>query len=421
MRLFFFILFIAYVIGFIILDSSSDLVEGMDIIDKFDKMGVFTCGPGKIHDGRTSCKVCTGNTYNDENNDLDHWGSCKKCPDGFKANKSKTQCICDKKGWVPNKDGKCVCPADHFYENNKCFECGNNITGSKTINRSQGGDSSQDCVCPIGTYYLEKDNLIPKCIECKPGTYNDSQGLETNCSICPAGKYSEAGSSSCSDCPDGHISSEGSGDCKMCEAGTGPNSDKTACVECGIGRFSNPTKTGGVCKTFDEAQCPDNQKFGGSARGLEDCPPVCEKTVTYVDMIRGTNGAETWLGQNYEKQTKRFVFRDNMPFVDRPTDYEQDPQTGDTSFIGAGGECDKAEDCIPGGEGYTCKNVIDSHTKNTCEREPTIPYDEIQEKYYEKDRTGFSWFTDGKPNNTTCSNLTPVNLPFRPDLGIKKS
>lgn len=382
MKLFFFILFIAYVIGFIILDSSGDLVEG--------KNSGIQCGYGYIHKSviGSGCIECPAGTYNNINDYAG--GKCKTCPDGKYSSTGANEChdtrckspFINKPG---NKDGTdCVCPPDQFYENNNCFKCSDNITGSKTINRSQGGDSSQDCVCPIGTYYWEKDNLTPKCVECKPGTYNDSSGLEPNCSICPAGKYSEAGSSSCSDCPDGHISKEGSGDCSMCPAGTGPNSTKTACEECGIGRFSNPDKTGGVCKTFDEGKCPHNQKFGGSSTGLQDCPPVCDVSVEYTSSQARSVGDE---------RIQQFRFEKNIPFINQisPWDLTHPGETYTTIECGGG---DVDTDC--GSLSFGC-DWAQPKKDPTCKwgfNKAKLNYDDIQDDFYERN-----------PELKTCSDL----------------
>ena len=306
------ILFIAFVIGFFIQDSCSDLIEGTN--------SGIQCGYGYIHNSviGEGCKVCPPGTYNNINDYMG--GKCKQCDVGKYSSSGSSKChdtLCkspfiNKPG---NKDGtECVCPANNFYEKSdkdNCFNCSQLIVDSVTKSSRYGGDKSSGslaCVCPHGKYYEKSSKFVTaKCIECKAGTYNNSLGLETNCSKCPAGKYSsEAGSSSCSDCPPGHVAIEGSASCSMCGPGTGPNGSKTACEKCGIGRFSNAS-TNGVCKTFVEMNC--SGKFGGNATGLKDCPPVCEASIQYT--------SDKATKMPLDEQTQRFRFKKNIPFIEQ--------------------------------------------------------------------------------------------------------
>ena len=400
----FFILFIAFVIGFLIQDSCSDLVEG--------KNAGFICGYGYIHNHYIGCTKCEAGTYNRENNHVAYKGSCSKCPNGTHSGEGSSACLCNNPfiNKPDNVDGsECVCPANQYYERSdekdNCFNCSQYITNSVTESSIYGGDKTSGigaCVCPAGKYYNQKGLYIPRCIKCKAGTYKDTLGLERNCSKCPAGKYSSEGSSSCSDCPPGHVSNEeGSTSCSMCGPGTGPNSSKTACEKCGIGKFSN-ISTSGACKTFDEMNCSENRRFGGNASGLKDCPPVCEASYTY-----GGNTSSYDMGK-YQNRTVQFKFRYNLPFVDQPQVAYGKQTPGHTVYAGEGGECRKNSDCIPYGNGFKCKGNGHSE-KSKCVFDGTLDYDEVQTIYYAdyniNDSSNVGRFRYWP--NQACNELTP--------------
>ena len=180
----------------------------------------------------------------------------------------------------------------------------------------------------------------------------------------------------------------------MCGPGTGPNSSKTACEKCGIGRFSN-ANTSGVCKTFDEMNCSANRRFGGSATGLTDCPPVCEASYTY-------NYLRPSMYSDLKGKTKDFKFRNNMPFIEQPLFEYIDV---DGTAIYNIGECNTRYDCIPGGYGYICQN-------SKCMLKGN--YDNIQDIYYNKNRKQLDeeshWWYDKKqrPTNIYCEDLSPT-------------
>ena len=398
----FLILIIAFFIGLFIQDSCSDIYFGDNLVEG------FFCGYGKIAKKgllQTGCDKCPDGTYN-RNNDTTG-GTCSECGAGSTSNDAKTQCICNSPFInIPgNIDGKkCVCPANKYYDKstNDCIYCNSNsnIVGSVTRTSKYGGDKTSGsgaCVCPKGKYFIKGDTFItPICKKCKAGTYNDTLGLETNCSICPAGKYSSEGSSSCSDCPPGHVSKEGSTSlesCSMCGPGTGPNRSKTACEKCGIGRFSN-VNTSGVCKTFDEMNCSANRRFGGNATGLKDCPPVCNASYTYSYISSGESS-------DLKNETRDFIFKNNMPFIEQPIlAYTAD----DGTAVLNEGECITSRECMPGGNGYSCRD-------NKCVL--TGNYDHIQDIYY-KNRKQINnlshWWHDKKqrPTNIYCEDLSPV-------------
>lgn len=84
------------------------------------------------------------------------------------------------------------------------------------------------------------------CAPCIPGRFSSSVGAigSTNCKECPAGKYSNSGSSECSLCLPGTFSTSlGSANCTQCSIGTfsvtsGATSIST-CVQCPVGTYSS--------------------------------------------------------------------------------------------------------------------------------------------------------------------------------------
>ena len=71
---------------------------------------------------------------------------------------------------------------------------------SKPRNSSYGG------ICPSGTFCRERSN---KTEPCKPGTYNDKEGM-SECKGCPPGFYCPSGSKSPLECPKGYWCEENS-------------------------------------------------------------------------------------------------------------------------------------------------------------------------------------------------------------------
>ena len=403
----FLILIIAFFIGLFIQDSCSDIYFGDNLVEG------FFCGYGKIAKKgllQTGCDKCPDGTYN-RNNDTTG-GTCSECGAGSTSNDAKTQCICNSPFInIPgNIDGKkCVCPANKYYDKstNDCIYCNSNsnIVGSVTRTSKYGGDKTSGsgaCVCPKGKYFIKGDTFItPICKKCKAGTYNDTLGLETNCSICPAGKYSSEGSSSCSDCPPGHVSKEGSTSlesCSMCGPGTGPNRSKTACEKCGIGRFSN-VNTSGVCKTFDEMNCSANRRFGGNATGLKDCPPVCEASIQYT--------SEEATKMPLDEQTQRFRFKKNIPFIEQVTwkcpilpDGSVDSKSDKCNYKPI--ECSTDTEC--GSPSFKCMEIrrdLDFYQCRWKSDGSGWDYDYIQTHFYNKN-----------PQITGCDALNKDNFKF---------
>ena len=226
------------------------------------------------------------------------------------------------------------------------------------------------------------------CTECTKGTYNSTIGLDTECTNCPAGQFSDSnGATICQKCPEGHISNEGSSSCTICEPGKGPNSSHTKCEDCKIGYFSNET-TGGSCVTFD-SNCPVSQRFGGSQTGLKKCPEKCKQ--------RQFNFTETPI--NTEPSVR---YENNIPFVNRRYIYR--PKKGENDNL-VYPECETEYDCTPGGLGYKCDN-------GTCTADVTKNYDELQEIFYDSDiRSGQFGESDWKTYSIrSCGDLYDATL-----------
>ena len=161
------ILFIAFVVGFLIQDSCSELIEGS-----------------------TNSIECKQKEYYD--NDA---GNCIKCEN--KITNSVTEV--NNLGGSNKKGLKniCVCEPGTYYI-------------------PKGGARPSICSkCPAGTYNQEYGYNM-SCSSCPPGTYSDEGS--TSCTKCPTGTYSDNhGSASCTKCPDPNIYSiEGSKSASFC-------------------------------------------------------------------------------------------------------------------------------------------------------------------------------------------------------------
>ena len=81
-----------------------------------------------------------------------------------------------------------------------------------------------------------------RCARCAAGTYASSGNIDTACSSCEAGKYSNVnGSLACTVCDAGtYADSSGSTTCQSCIAGTYQGtSGQSSCTSCEVGRFTS--------------------------------------------------------------------------------------------------------------------------------------------------------------------------------------
>ena len=185
------------------------------------------------------------------------------CPESFEP-------VCDgpsecSNGQVCSSNTCETCPANKYTsDGTDCSFC---PAGKKS---TAGSQSCSDC--PLGRY--QGENTPPPsatCDECPANKYT-SDG--TDCSFCPAGKKSTAGSQSCSDCPLGRYQGENtpppSATCKVhtpsCPAGRKTSEVPTAtnnrvCTDCSVGKYQTSSDFEGTtcvslsCQFFSQPFC----------------------------------------------------------------------------------------------------------------------------------------------------------------------
>ena len=86
------------------------------------------------------------------------------------------------------------------------------------------------------------ESRTARCYSCPAGTHAKTEWA-TACSICPAGKFSQAGAEDCTDCDAGRTNFvEGSDSCETCPAGKTSGisnvTNTTVCVDCAAGKAS---------------------------------------------------------------------------------------------------------------------------------------------------------------------------------------
>ena len=83
------------------------------------------------------------------------------------------------------------------------------VAGVAPMTSSTASASDYMCLaCPAGTY---SNGGSTSCTPCPAGKY--SPAASTECKTCPAGTYSASGSGTCTPCPDYHWSSAGASQC----------------------------------------------------------------------------------------------------------------------------------------------------------------------------------------------------------------
>ena len=94
--------------------------------------------------------------------------------------------------------------------------------------------------CDAGEAGTGKDGM---CTACDVGRYRNAFMTAANCSICPAGWSSIAGSTKCQLCEPGKYSGVvGGEDCEKCDVGqyrTSETKDSTKCVLCEAGFYQD--------------------------------------------------------------------------------------------------------------------------------------------------------------------------------------
>ena len=111
--------------------------------------------------------------------------------------------------------------------------------------------------CPTGTY-SEVNGATGSCNLCPAGTSSTDYGSSSSasCKTCPAGTYSNEGATACTPCPAGSYSLEGANTCDICQAGTYSLEGASSCSACPAGQNSFP----GFSSCF-ASQIFDGQRF----------------------------------------------------------------------------------------------------------------------------------------------------------------
>ena len=126
------------------------------------------------------------------------------------------------------------------------------------------------------------------CLACPAGTY--SNGGSTSCTPCPAGTYSNAVATSCTKCPIGTYSSGNSGSCKQCSDGYTSNSGATSCIS--LDSYRKWEFKGGVSD--------------GNCQSLTLSP-----NITYLVYLRGADGKEVSYSEEYwDSRAEEYQYND---------------------------------------------------------------------------------------------------------------
>eukprot|EP00499_Haloplacidia_sp_CaronLabIsolate_P005962 CAMPEP_0196773242 /NCGR_PEP_ID=MMETSP1104-20130614/2654_1 /TAXON_ID=33652 /ORGANISM="Cafeteria sp., Strain Caron Lab Isolate" /LENGTH=1335 /DNA_ID=CAMNT_0042143387 /DNA_START=42 /DNA_END=4049 /DNA_ORIENTATION=- len=184
------------------------------------------CPVGKYNPstGQSSCLLCSAGKYNPNTGRISESSACISCAVGkFSDESGSSACTsCDAGKYADST------------QSTSCTDCPVGQFSRKT---------SEVCTdCPLGTY-TDQNGTADECTLCSTGTYNDAEGRNTSCILCPEGKFfSFTGGvsfSNCTDCPVGKYSSAGSFNCTDCPAGTEAPTEGTAeCVPCNPGWYS---------------------------------------------------------------------------------------------------------------------------------------------------------------------------------------
>lgn len=264
--------------------------------------------------GMIQCLRCEGGHYSDGRGLY-----CRSCLSEGVCINGIDILICQEGEYYDENTNDClICPIGFFCANSLRFVCPNGYYGNDTglteclacpagtflINTI--GTSLDDCtLCPIGTYSTDSASVScikcpigyygefpgaskeEECVPCLPGKYYDlenstcyncSAGMfnpyyaNTFCQYCGVGNYSDEGASECSLCPAGSFSDiEGASECNYCPPGTfnpvsGSNSSDD-CIKCETG---GSFKFGATNENVCESCSPGFKKIDSLC---ELCPP----------------------------------------------------------------------------------------------------------------------------------------------------
>ncbi|GMH48737.1 hypothetical protein TrRE_jg8333 [Triparma retinervis] len=189
-----------------------------------EKCQCYACNVGHF-DSATDCTQCPGGTIQPALGQT----SCSPCSSGHVSNTDRT--VCDQ------------CGAGKYAALTTCESCvpgSYSSPGAAVCSPCQpgsfSGSSASSCTsCTAGKYTL--DVTVEECTPCSAGRYASEDGAGS-CTPCLAGTFSAEGASSCSNCEAGKYTLGGSGDCSICPAGTYSDDGSAACTPCGAGTFS---------------------------------------------------------------------------------------------------------------------------------------------------------------------------------------
>ena len=269
-----------------------------------DALSCVDCEAGTYSDDGTSCKQCADGSYQDQATQ----SSCKTCPEGFPI--------------VNYENSGCQeCNAGTYYVANSY------VIAESSPYECQSGESlivtaeeCQDAATALGKSYVVLDghwDYVPpgchynydyqymrfhtkldstynngynaravcespqKCVDCAAGLFQDQTG-QSSCKTCAVGQEAAANALSCDNCPAGKYSDDGTS-CKQCAAGQYQDqATQSSCTACPVGFESAANfESCAPCQTpltgskliggVQTCVCPNNnQWYDGSA--CQTCP-----------------------------------------------------------------------------------------------------------------------------------------------------
>ena len=227
-------------------DGKSDckICPAGEVSNKVGSVSCKQCRPGSysVSDGQTHCKLCPENSYSSMVGSS--YDSCIQCEEGYGAPPGSSLCcpigmFAYQQMWAfcepcpvntyGSSNGGCIsCPVGRYSRHvgssteDSCVGCGSN-------EYLRGGDVYECSPCPVGSIPASVNATTCKacpagqsatlwdseCSDCPAGKYSDRGGP---CLSCPAGKYSKAGNATCTTCEPDTFSSEGSSECNSCSS-----------------------------------------------------------------------------------------------------------------------------------------------------------------------------------------------------------
>ncbi len=189
------------------------------------------CPGGKYSDSQaatsdTSCVPCPSNSHSPSGS-YNIW-NCT-CINGFILSATHTCTVCESGKYSASLSTSCTtCPSD--------------------MTSPQGSTAVDDCKCAAGTFInvqkARADPLESPCTVCEAGKYSNATALMV-CTNCEAGKFSAAVgamvASTCTDCPQGKTSVAGSAMADNCRCAPGWTVTVAGCTKCSIGTFKMTT------------------------------------------------------------------------------------------------------------------------------------------------------------------------------------